>query len=124
MYKQRAKRVGTGKTKEQKRQRYERLMDWSPGGPGKAFAGSKRNKHVKRQGGYTHASQHDWYVLQVSPIEKNNGKHKQFVANAIINGHTEGIVRIDTAQGSKPEHGKRFHKISDCFPDPVKLVGH
>lgn len=110
MHKQRSKRVGMNKSAEARRKHYEKIMErqseFQVEGPGKAYAGSKRNKKQVRKGGVAYSARKDWYTLHVT--------QEQF---AELPHNVPGVV-IDAGQCRKPNHKARAINIVDAFTLP------
>lgn len=108
MYKQRG-------TKEARRARYERLLERNTtysgynNGPGKAFAGSRKNKRMAKH--LRHASLSDW--------SKPHTTVDHVVRSKALTYYTVGELNIDHANGSKPEHASRAVNIETCFPQII-----
>lgn len=106
MYKQRG-------TKEARRARYERMLERNThnsgykNGPGKAFAGSRKNKHQAKH--LRHASLTDWATFAVNPRDLEN----------VPAWADKNLMRLDHSHGSKPEHASRAVKIDTCFPQII-----
>jgi hypothetical protein len=120
MYKQRSKRVGINKSAEARKAHYGRIVakqDVRSEGPGKAFAGSRKNKHLPKHNRYTHKA--DWNKVSFGSHTLDNAKeYVRAVSHELVN---DNEAQWDLSQGEKPNHKARAMNINDCFPP---LVGH
>jgi len=122
MHKQRSKRVG--KSPEARRKHYERMMERILGGvrvdgPGKAFAGSRKNKKVKKQGGATYSVRKDWKDMSMTHDEyaeyMRDTERREALEHFAAHDHN---VIFDASAGRKPNHAARAINIVDAFTLP------